>query len=163
MQFGAIPGCGLLLLLVGGSSPISAEGSGCASPPFLAVFSCSWWWVVPRQSWLRALVAVPLHSWQGFSADGGGCFCWCGVGGCALCVFVVCGVCIRVFVVPSVVTLVLRFVWMWRWCPCCLGSCVCASWVSPPQSWLRVVHAVLCYSWLELVAVGGGWSLANPG
>ena len=55
MQFPAIPGSGLVLALVGGPSPILAEGLGRSSPPFLARVCCLLWWVVPRQSWRRAL------------------------------------------------------------------------------------------------------------
>ena len=50
MQLPAIPGWGLLLVLVGGPLPILAEGPGCTSPLFLAGICCCWWWLVPRQS-----------------------------------------------------------------------------------------------------------------
>ena len=65
MQFPAIYGLGLLLAVAGNRSPILAQGPGRISPPFLAGI-CQWcWWVVPRQSWLRALGAVPRQSWPG--------------------------------------------------------------------------------------------------
>ena len=63
MQFLAIPGWGLLLVLVGGPMPFLATGPGCSSPPFSAGV-CYWhWWVVPRHSWLWVLGEVPRYSW----------------------------------------------------------------------------------------------------
>ena len=51
MQLPAIPGSGLLLLFVGGLSPILAEGPVCSSPPILAGVFCRCLCVFPRQSW----------------------------------------------------------------------------------------------------------------
>ena len=67
VQFPAILGWGLLLVLVGGPSPILVEGPGRSSPSFLAGVCCWCWWVVPRQSWRRALGAVPRHYWLAFN------------------------------------------------------------------------------------------------
>ena len=72
MQFPAIPDWGLLLVVVGGPSQILAEGHVCGSPPLLPGVRWFWWWVVPCQSWLRALGAVPRHSWLRSAAGGGG-------------------------------------------------------------------------------------------
>ena len=71
MRFPASPGCGALVVVVGGPSPILAEGRGCGSPPLLA--GVRWMlWCVSRPSWLRALGAVPRHSCLGSACSG-----WC--------------------------------------------------------------------------------------
>ena len=62
MQFPAAPGWGLLLVLVGGPSPILAKGPAPNSPLFLAGVLCWWRLAVSRQSWLKALGADPCHS-----------------------------------------------------------------------------------------------------
>ena len=59
-------------LLCAGSSPLLAEGPGCSSPPLLSGVRRFRWWMVPRHSWLRVLVAVPRHSWLGSAASAGG-------------------------------------------------------------------------------------------
>ena len=59
MQFPAIPGCSLLLILAGGPSPILDERPWCSSPPFLAAICCCCLLVVPCKAWVRARVAVP--------------------------------------------------------------------------------------------------------
>ena len=51
-----------LVCVVGGPSPLLAEGVGCSSPPLLAGVCRLWLWLVPRHSWLRVVVAVPRHS-----------------------------------------------------------------------------------------------------
>ena len=72
MQFPAIPGWGLLPVFVGGLSAILAEVPAGSSPPFLAGVCSCWVKVVgPRQTWLRALGAVPRHSWLGSAASVG--------------------------------------------------------------------------------------------
>ena len=62
-------------VVVGGPSPLLAEGPWCGSRPFLAGGRCRWWLVFPRHSWLRAPGAVPGHSWLGPL------WCWCVVPG----------------------------------------------------------------------------------
>ena len=73
VRFPATPGWGPLVVVMGGPSPLLAEGPGCGSPPLLAGVRWLWWWVVPRHSWLRVLGAVCRHSWLGSAAGGG---CW---------------------------------------------------------------------------------------
>ena len=117
-----------------GFSPILAEGPNCSSPPFLAGV-CRWcWWVVPHQSWLRALGAVPRHSWLGCAAGvvGGPSPILAEGPGCGSPPF-------------------LARVSSWWW------------WVFPCQSWLRAPVAVACHCCLESVGDVGWWSLANPG
>ena len=60
-----------LVCVVGGASQLLAEGPGCGSPPLLAGIRRLSWWLVPRHSWLRVLVAVPRLSWLGAAARGG--------------------------------------------------------------------------------------------
>ena len=72
LQFPAIPGWNLLLVLVGGPCPIPAEGPGRSSPLLLAGACCWCWPVVPPQSWLRTLGAVSRHSCLGPVVAGGG-------------------------------------------------------------------------------------------
>ena len=62
------------LVFVLGPLPLLAEGPGCSSPPLLARVCRLWWWLVPRHSWLRVVVAVPRESWLGFAADSSGWF-----------------------------------------------------------------------------------------
>ena len=101
MQFLIISGWGLLLLVaVGGPSPFLAEGPGGISPPFLARVHWWWWWVVPRQSLVGALGAVPRDS-SLRSAFGGGGVARVGLAWvllrvclwCAVSVVLCCGVC----------------------------------------------------------------------
>ena len=125
-----------------------------------------WWWVAPRQSWLRVLGAVPGHSWLGtvsVSVELGGGFP-------VLCVFVarrvravfvlvcvlyVCGVCVGGGVGVGVSL-------------ACVGVCVCVC--ACVVCWWYVV-AGLCFPRVGLAAgVGVGvvgvccdWSLATPG
>ena len=88
VRFPAIPCWGPLVLVVGGPSPILAEGPGCGSPRFLA--RVRWYWMVPRQSSLRVLVAVPRHSWLASASRGGGCCFQCSAVVRGSCVFLCC-------------------------------------------------------------------------
>ena len=72
VRFPATPGWGPLVVVVGGPSPLLAEGPGRGAPPLLAWVRWLWWWVVPRHSRRRVLGAVPLHSWLGSAGCGGG-------------------------------------------------------------------------------------------
>ena len=63
MQFPAIPCCSLLLVAVGGPSPILAEGPGSRFPPFLARARHWRWCVLPCQSRIRSPSAAARHSW----------------------------------------------------------------------------------------------------
>ena len=63
--------CVWRLCVLGGPSPVLAEGPRCGSPPLLADVLWFWWWVVPRKSLLRVLVAIPRHPWLGSPAVGG--------------------------------------------------------------------------------------------
>ena len=67
----ASPSWGLQLVLAG-LSPVLAKGPRCSSLPSLARVCCWCLWVVPRQSWLRVLDAVPHHSCLGSAACVGG-------------------------------------------------------------------------------------------
>ena len=55
VQFPAILGVGLLLLLAGGPSPILVELAGCIFRPFLAGVCCGWQLIVPS----LILVEIP--------------------------------------------------------------------------------------------------------
>ena len=72
MRFLATPSRGPLVVVVVGPLPLLAEGRGCSSPPLLAGVRWLWWWVIPRHSWLRAVVAVFRHSWLRSVSCGGG-------------------------------------------------------------------------------------------
>ena len=61
VQVPATPDWGLLVVVVGGTSPLLAEGRGCGFPPILAGVHWLWSWVIPRHSSLRAFGAVPSH------------------------------------------------------------------------------------------------------
>ena len=120
MRFPATSGWGPLVLLVGGPSPNLAEGPGGGSPPVLAGVRWFWWWVVPHESWVRALGAVPRHAWLGSARCGGGCgasvcsacACWC------VCVCV-CLWCVRYVLAclpPAPFSWVRRVACLWRLC-----------------------------------------------
>ena len=85
VRFPATPGWGPLVVVVGGPSPLLAEGPGCGCPALLAGVRCRWWWVVPGHSWLRPLVAVPRDEDAG-CGGAGGLFRWGWVGGFPCCV-----------------------------------------------------------------------------
>ena len=55
-----------------GPLPLLADGFGCGAPPVLAGFRRRVWWLVPRDSWPRAVGVVPRHSWLGSAGCGGG-------------------------------------------------------------------------------------------
>ena len=162
----------------GCSSPLLAEGHGCGSLPLLAGVRWRRRCVVASHSWLRVLVAVPRHSWQGsplaavvggplpLLAEGLGCgsppllagvrrlrrwvFRWVGVSGvvCARGAACACGVCAGVCGVC-----LWCLCWWWCGCGCAfrvrLCVCVCACVVC----WWRVV-AGPCFLRLLLVSVG---------
>ena len=153
MRFLATRGSGLLVMVVGGPSPLLAEGPG---------------WVFPRHSWLRALGAVPRHSWLGFTGRGAGGppFPWGWVGGFPCCVCLWRGacawyLCLCVFCVFVVSVLVAVRLCLPRVFVC---ACVCVV------CWWSVV---VCPRFPRLglaagVGVGAagvccGWSLATPG
>ena len=172
MRFHSTPGWGPLLVVVGGRSPILAEGRGCGSPPLLAGVRWLWWLVVPRQSWLRAPGAVLRHSWL-VSTCGGGVAAGVGLG-CVVCVCGVwcvcsCGVaCVSVWVLAAVphhswpgmpfvfVVCGLRSSVLWFWA-CCLSSllwrvrCMCLRGVGPSAPVLCACFGVLCCGWCFLL------------
>ena len=122
---GAIP-ChswlGLLLLVVGVSFPILAEGPVCNSPPFLAGAFCRCLLVVPRQSW--PWVQCPaIPSWGLLLAVAGGPSPILAEGAGPGSAPFLAGICCR---------------W-WR--------------VVPPQSWLRALGIGPRHSWLGALGV----------
>ena len=165
MYIPAIHGLGPLVVVVGGPPPILAEGPGCSSPPFLAGVCCQCSWVVHPPFRLRALGAVPRHSWLGSAGGGGGCRCWCGAVNRGSCVFLVRSVCVRVL------WCVVWCSWSLLWCFWCVfvrvgGLCVPAAcvgfWACGGHGW-ALGAVVPGHSWLGSAVGAGGWSLTNPG
>ena len=134
------------MLVVGGPSPLLAEGAGGGSPPLLAGVLWCWWWVAPRHSWLRVPGAVPRHSWLGSGGSGGGRFRgvqW-GVSPVAcVCRAARAGVCA---------------VCLWRWCGCGCVFSVC--WHVCGGVWRFVSLAGAC-RWC-LCGWGCGWCVVGP-
>ena len=138
--------------VVGGPSPILAEGPGRISLPFLAEVCCCWWWVVPRQSWLRFLGAALRQFWLGSAAGGGGrSLAKPGTGPW-----------VRSPAIPRwgpllvVVGCPLPFLAEGPGCsfpPLLAELCCSCWWVVPRQSWLRVLGAVVRHLWLVSAAV----------
>ena len=91
---------------------------------------CGWCvlWLLPRHFWRRFLSAIPRHSWLGPAAGGGGCSSPLLAEGPG------CGS-------PP---LLAGVGWRW-WC------------VVPTHSWLRVLVAVPCHSWLGGVRCWWWW------
>ena len=125
---------------------------------------CGWvclWWVVSRQSWLRALGAVPYQSRLGSAAAAGG---WglANTGGASSVQFPATPALGLLLVVVGGLS---PFLDEGPGCsspPILAGACCRRWWVVPRRSWLRALGVVPCHSWLESVAGGGGWSAANP-
>ena len=70
-RFPAIPGWGPLV--TGGWSLANPGGGSWVLFSAIPGWVCCWrWWVVPRQSWRRALGAVPRHPWLGSGVGVGG-------------------------------------------------------------------------------------------
>ena len=161
------------MLVVGGPSPLLAEGPGRGSPPLLAGVRWLRWWLLLR----GLLVGFPrcVCLWRGA--------CWCV---CCVCVAVVwvwvCLVCVLAHVWRRVAVcfpgwgLLVVFVWVGVWLVCGRslatpggGSCVCLpatpGWVAPPvvvgaprHSWLRVrgLRPLAAPSWCPLAVVVRG-------
>ena len=111
MQLPATPGWGLLLVFGGWPLAIPRLGPWVQFP---AISS----WGAPLLEVVGPSVILaerPGCSSPPFLAM----VCWCGVGGRALCVFVVCGVCVRV------VWCMVWYLWSTPWCPQCLCLCGC--------------------------------------
>ena len=183
MRFPATPGWVSLPLVVGAPRHSWLRAPGCGSPPLLVGVCWRRWCVVACHSWLRVLVAVPRHSWQGYAGRGGGCFR--GWGFSVLCVLVarrvrvvsvlVSVVCVRGVCVgggagvgvPSACVCVCVCVCVVCWLRAVAGPCFlrlllgcgwCVLWLVPRHSWRRFLCATTRHSWLGFAAGGGGCS-----
>ena len=120
-----------------------------------AVGGYAWYLASPGRGPWAQLPAIPRWGLPVMVGQRGGC-CWChrGAVGRGSCVFLVCGMCVRVLcVLWSVVWFSWSIFWypgvcvfLWVWCVC--HRCMCAllgmlwSWLGPSVSWLWASSAV---------------------